>query len=76
MTPARLTAGRPSRFTSWRVATIAFFPLEFQRRVARERLGVDPVVVPGGHLVALSRPDELAAVIARYLENPSGQGLV
>jgi hypothetical protein len=47
-----------------------FFPLEFQRRVARDRLGVAPVVVPGGHLDALSRPDELAAVIAGYLESP------
>lgn len=37
-----------------------FFPLAFQRRVARERLGcaVDPL--PGGHLIALSHPVELA----------------
>ncbi|MFM6847813.1 MAG: alpha/beta fold hydrolase [Terrabacter sp.] len=40
-----------------------FFPLEFQQRLARERLGVEPVVVPGGHLVALSHPDELAAAV-------------
>ncbi|MGH3640379.1 MAG: alpha/beta fold hydrolase [Mycobacterium sp.] len=37
------------------------FPLEFQRRVVRERLGVDVEVMPGGHLMALSRPAELAA---------------
>jgi len=36
-----------------------FFPLAFQQRVARDRLGVEPRVVPGGHLVALSRPMEL-----------------
>ena len=36
------------------------FPLEFQRRVARERLGIEPVTVEGGHMVALSRPVELA----------------
>jgi pimeloyl-ACP methyl ester carboxylesterase len=36
-----------------------FFPLEFQRRVARERLGLDVEVVPGGHLAALARPVEL-----------------
>jgi hypothetical protein len=36
-----------------------FFPLEFQRRVVRERLGIDLDEVPGGHLVALSRPVEL-----------------
>lgn len=41
------------------------FPLEFQRRVARDRLGIDVEVVPGGHLSALSRPDELAAALVR-----------
>ena len=56
--PIHVVAGRDDRF----------FPLEFQRRVSRQRLGVDPVVVPGGHLAALSHPDELTAVIAGYLE--------
>ena len=37
-----------------------FFPPAFVRRVARERLGVETIEMPGGHLVALSRPDELA----------------
>jgi pimeloyl-ACP methyl ester carboxylesterase len=37
-----------------------FFPAGFQARVARERLGVTPRVLPGGHLVALSRPEDLA----------------
>ena len=37
-----------------------FFPLEFQRRVARERLAVELDVLPGGHLIALSQPDALA----------------
>lgn len=37
-----------------------FFPLEFQQRVSRDRLGLDPVVIPGGHLVALSNPEGLA----------------
>jgi pimeloyl-ACP methyl ester carboxylesterase len=41
------------------------FPLEFQIRVARQRLGVTPETLPGGHLVALSRPDELAAAVDR-----------
>jgi pimeloyl-ACP methyl ester carboxylesterase len=40
---------------------------ELQQRVARERLGVEPDVVPGGHLAALSRPAELAAALVRYL---------
>ncbi|WP_377266891.1 alpha/beta fold hydrolase [Peterkaempfera sp. SMS 1(5)a] len=35
------------------------FPVEFQRRVARNRLGITADEMPGGHLVALSRPIEL-----------------
>ena len=52
--PIHVVAGRDDRF----------FPLELQQRVARERLGIEPVTVPGGHLAALSHPGELAAVIA------------
>src|SRR6185312_3402744 len=37
------------------------FPLEFQRRVARERLGLGIEEMEGGHLPFLSRPDEVAA---------------
>ncbi|WP_369231203.1 alpha/beta fold hydrolase [Streptomyces sp. R21] len=44
-----------------------FFPLEFQRRVARDRLGVEVDEVPGGHLAALSRPVELADRLVKYL---------
>ena len=39
------------------------FPLEFQRQVVRSRLGLELEVMPGGHLMALSRPEELAARI-------------
>jgi hypothetical protein len=42
-----------------------FFPLEFQRKVARTRLNEDVGVIPGGHLVALSHPDELVALLLR-----------
>ncbi|HEX5460450.1 MAG TPA: alpha/beta fold hydrolase [Steroidobacteraceae bacterium] len=42
-----------------------FFPLEFQRRIARERLDVEVQVIPGGHLVALSKPKELAPLLLR-----------
>jgi pimeloyl-ACP methyl ester carboxylesterase len=45
------------------------FPVEFQRRVVHERLGIDAhdvTVLPGGHLMALSRPHELAEQILRY----------
>jgi hypothetical protein len=42
-----------------------FFPLDFQRRVVRERLGLDVEELPGGHLLALSHPRELAAALLR-----------
>jgi pimeloyl-ACP methyl ester carboxylesterase len=40
------------------------FPLEFQRRVAQDRLGLEVDVVPGGHLAALSYP---AALVDQFL---------
>jgi hypothetical protein len=48
--PIRVVAGAGDRF----------FPREFQQRVARERLGVEADVLPGGHLIALSQPAGLA----------------
>ncbi|MFE2530899.1 alpha/beta fold hydrolase [Streptomyces sp. NPDC059371] len=36
-----------------------FFPVDFQRRVARDRLGIEAETIPGGHLAALSHPSEL-----------------
>jgi pimeloyl-ACP methyl ester carboxylesterase len=42
------------------------FPVEFQRRVARDRLGMDIDTMPGGHLMALSRPGELAQRLEAY----------
>jgi pimeloyl-ACP methyl ester carboxylesterase len=36
------------------------FPAEFQQRVARERLGIELDVIPGGHLVALANPQLVA----------------
>jgi pimeloyl-ACP methyl ester carboxylesterase len=55
--PTRVVAGREDRL----------FPLEFQRRVAAERLGLDVDEVPGGHCLALSRPVELADRLEAYL---------
>jgi hypothetical protein len=41
-----------------------FFPLEFQRQIAGERLGATRIdVIDSGHLSALSRPVELAAAL-------------
>ena len=48
--PTRVLAPRGDRL----------FPLEFQRRVARERLGIEVDEMDGGHLPMLSRPAELA----------------
>ena len=42
------------------------FPLEFQRRVARERLGLEVEEIDGGHMVALSNPAELADRLEAY----------
>jgi hypothetical protein len=36
-----------------------FFPLEFQRRIVSERLGIEVEELPGGHLVALSHPEDV-----------------
>ncbi|MFD8588694.1 alpha/beta fold hydrolase [Streptomyces sp. NPDC059637] len=44
-----------------------FFPPEFQRRVARDRLGINADEVPGGHLVALSHPIDLVDRLIEYL---------
>jgi hypothetical protein len=43
-----------------------FFPAEFQRRVVRERLGIVPDEMDGGHLPALSRPHELVTRLEAY----------
>ncbi|MDQ1738214.1 MAG: hypothetical protein QOH56_4465 [Pseudonocardiales bacterium] len=43
-----------------------FFPVAFQRRVAEQRLGIVPDEIAGGHLVALSRPDEVARRLHDY----------
>lgn len=71
----------PCRFSHWpdipiRVVAGAddrFFPLEFQRRVARERLAKMVDEIPGGHLVALSNPQGLTGrllAFERMLEPP------
>ncbi|SFW50051.1 alpha/beta fold hydrolase [Amycolatopsis australiensis] len=44
-----------------------FFTRDFQRRVARERLGLEPDEIDGSHCVALSRPAELADRLISYL---------
>jgi pimeloyl-ACP methyl ester carboxylesterase len=61
----------PCRFRRWPDVSIRyllgrddrFFPAEFQRRLAWERLGVVAEEMPGGHLCALSQPDELVELL-------------
>jgi pimeloyl-ACP methyl ester carboxylesterase len=63
----------PCEFVSWPPVPIRvlvgsddrFFPAEFQRKVAHERLGLDVDVLPGGHLIALARPDLVADYLRR-----------
>jgi pimeloyl-ACP methyl ester carboxylesterase len=59
--PTRVLAPRDDRL----------FPLAFQRRVTRERLGLPVHVLPGGHVPMLARPGELAARLATRELRPS-----
>jgi pimeloyl-ACP methyl ester carboxylesterase len=43
-----------------------FFPADFQRRVVRERLGITPDEMSGGHLPALAHPHELVEKLESY----------
>ncbi|MDQ1511724.1 MAG: hypothetical protein QOG50_3568 [Actinomycetota bacterium] len=43
-----------------------FFPADFQRRVVRERLGITPDEMNGGHLPALAHPKELVERLESY----------
>jgi hypothetical protein len=49
-----------------------FFPARFMRRVVAERLGIVPDQITAGHCVALSRPKELAGMLAGYAAAPGG----
>ncbi len=51
--PIRVIAGADDRF----------FPVEFQRQISRDRLGIEADVLPGGHLLPLSQP----RLLAQYL---------
>jgi pimeloyl-ACP methyl ester carboxylesterase len=51
--PIRVVAGADDRF----------FPLEFQRRIARDRLQKEVDVLPGGHLVALANPPGVVTLL-------------
>ena len=67
-------------FTAWPAITIRvlvgaddrFFPVGLQRRVARDRLGVEADVLPGGHLLPLVQP----RLVADYLLQTTRAGEV
>lgn len=44
-----------------------FFPPEFMRDQLRDRLGVTPEEIPGGHYAPISRPDAVADQLHRYI---------
>jgi pimeloyl-ACP methyl ester carboxylesterase len=54
--PTRVLGGRHDRM----------FPIEFQRRIARRRLGLEVDEIDGGHMVAMSNPVELAGRLVAY----------
>jgi pimeloyl-ACP methyl ester carboxylesterase len=49
------------------------FTPDFQRRVTRERLGIEPDEMDGGHYIALSRPRELAERLEAYRVEQQGE---
>jgi pimeloyl-ACP methyl ester carboxylesterase len=73
--PSDTPFGQPCTFERWPDIPIKvlvgrddrFFPAGFQRRVAKDRLGLDADEIDGGHLVALSNARGLAERLDRYL---------
>ena len=71
---AETVFGEPCRFERWPDIPIhvlagkddRFFPIEFQRRVARDRLGKKVDEIAGGHLVALSNAEGLTERLIAY----------
>jgi pimeloyl-ACP methyl ester carboxylesterase len=72
---AEISLSEPATFEKWPDVPLhvvvgeddRFFPRAFQARIARERLGIKVDTIPGGHLVALSRPRELARRLLGYV---------
>jgi pimeloyl-ACP methyl ester carboxylesterase len=61
--PLRAWPDVPTRFLLCR--DDRFFPADFQRRVVKERLGIEPEEMDGGHLPALAHPHELVERLVR-----------
>src|SRR5215468_4618939 len=68
---ADVVFGSACDFTAWPPVPIRavagagdrFFPAGFQRGLARDRLGIEADVLPGGHLIALAQPASLASYL-------------
>jgi pimeloyl-ACP methyl ester carboxylesterase len=66
--------GEPSPWSAWPAVPTKvlicrddrLFPPAYLRRVARERLGIVPDEIDGGHTPALSRPRDLAGRLEAY----------
>ena len=58
--PTRVVVGADDRF----------FPAQFQQRIARERLGIESDILPGGHLIALAHPESLARFLLETTTMP------
>ena len=61
--PTRVLAGSHDRM----------FPLDFQRRVARERLAIEVEEIDGGHMVAMRNPAVLADRLEAYRLDVQGE---
>jgi pimeloyl-ACP methyl ester carboxylesterase len=72
---ADIVFGEPCAFEAWPAIPIhviagrddRYFPLEFQRRVAQERLHLPVDELQGGHLLALANPRGLADQLLGYV---------
>ena len=68
---ADVVFGSACDFTAWPPVPIRavagaddrFFPAGFQQALARDRLGIEADVLPGGHLIALAQPARLASYL-------------
>ena len=73
---ADVAFGQPCDIGAWPdVATVAIigrddrlFPVGFQRELLRERIGVDAIIIPGGHLLALANPDGLFEALLHLID--------
>ncbi|MCU1358900.1 MAG: hydrolase, alpha/beta fold family protein [Ilumatobacteraceae bacterium] len=49
-----------------------FFPADWLRALVRQRLGIEPLEIPGGHCAFLSQPAALAAALVQCWNRQSG----